>query len=171
MEEESMLFDSTRTLLRTVLQSLETGDEMRWDDHFESGNQCLYELHQMSRPAHQAYKIDKLNPKSGGAPVSGRTTRAIPHVKLMMGAIRRRDVVSALEFGRAAIVEMDGVNHSRPPAEPVAPIAQPAPQAKETPKQVKEPPKMVQRHKKPAARKRPTAAKANAVRTTVARST
>ena len=52
-----MLYDSTKSLLQSILRSLETGDETRWDDQTESGNACLYEMHQMSGPLYKAYKI------------------------------------------------------------------------------------------------------------------
>src|SRR5664279_1395557 len=45
-----MLYDSTKALLQSILRSLETTGEIRWDEHTESGNACLYEMHQMSRP-------------------------------------------------------------------------------------------------------------------------
>ena len=51
-----MLCDSTKTLLQTILQSLQAPDQAGWDDQIESGNQCLYEMHQMTRPSYRAYK-------------------------------------------------------------------------------------------------------------------
>jgi len=65
-----MLFESTTLLLRNLVHSLEDGDT-NWEDHLESGNQCIYELHQMSRP---------LN-RNAQATTSERAIRAIPHVK------------------------------------------------------------------------------------------
>jgi hypothetical protein len=57
-----MLYDSTKNLLQSILRSLETGDESRWDDLTESGNACRYEMHQMSGSQYKAYKSDKRNP-------------------------------------------------------------------------------------------------------------
>ena len=54
-----MLYDSTKALLQSILRSLETSDEIRWDEHTESGNACLYEMHQMARPLYKAYRTDK----------------------------------------------------------------------------------------------------------------
>jgi hypothetical protein len=51
-----MLSDSTKTLLKTILESLQAPKEVGWDDQIESGNQCLYEMHQMTRPSYRAYK-------------------------------------------------------------------------------------------------------------------
>src|SRR2546428_1799375 len=98
-----MLFESTKTLLRGIVQSLEKGDTSVWDDRLESGLQCQYELHQMSRSSTRAYKI-------GSVPIADRAIRAIPHVRLMTIAIRRRNQIAALESGRAAIVALDDSN-------------------------------------------------------------
>ena len=62
-----MLYDSTKSLLQSILRSLETDDETRWDDQTESGNACLYEMHQMSRPLYKAYKSDSLERELIGA--------------------------------------------------------------------------------------------------------
>jgi hypothetical protein len=96
-----MLFDSTTALLRSMVDSLERGDETAWDDHLEYGNQCIYELFQMSRPERRKY-IGHV------AKVFDRASRAIPHVKLMNRAIRQRDRATAIKCGRAAVSEMSG---------------------------------------------------------------
>ncbi len=97
-----MLYDSTKTLLRTILQSLERADQTAWDDHVESSKACLYEMHQMSGRLYKAYKTDR------GSQVTDpeKVNRAIPHVRLMASAIRRRDQAKAIESGRAALAEM-----------------------------------------------------------------
>lgn len=92
-----MLYTSTKTLLRTIIQSLEVTPEGGWDDQIESGKECLYEMYQMSRPG-VASAVDNL--------ASQKLGRAIPHVKLMLGSIRRGDRTTALEKGRAAIAEL-----------------------------------------------------------------
>jgi len=51
-----MLYDSTKSLLRGILQSLETPGNVGWDDQVESGKQCLYEMHQMARPEYKGYR-------------------------------------------------------------------------------------------------------------------
>lgn len=45
-----MLYDSTKTLLRTIIQSLETIDECAWEDQIESAQECVFEMHQMNGP-------------------------------------------------------------------------------------------------------------------------
>ncbi|SRR6266567_842881 len=102
-----MLYDSTKSLLRGILQSLETPNGVGWDDQVESGKQCLYEMHQMARPEYKGYRTEGPNGKPAGpVPVSAKVTRAIPHVKVMVHAIRRKDQATALESGKAALAEM-----------------------------------------------------------------
>ena len=163
-----MLFESTRILLRSIVQSMEKGDLATWDDHLESGIQCLYELHQMSRPASKAYKIDSKS--QGGGPVSDRAIQAIPHVKVMVGAIRRRDQSAAVQAGMAAVGEMNGNPVPKPrPVEPppvavvaVVPpvpvlVVAPAAPVKRTPvvKAKKRPVVAVAKAKKSALKRRP----------------
>jgi hypothetical protein len=101
-----MLHDSTKGLLIKMVMSLEkTGDA--WDDDAESGRECLYEMHQMTRPTFRAYRSDSAETKwRTRLPDAAKLNRAMPHVKLMVSAIRRRDRVMALASGRAALAEM-----------------------------------------------------------------
>lgn len=102
-----MIYDSTKILLQGILRSLETREGVVWDDHWESGKQCLYEMHQMSRPQYKGYRTEGQNGKAPiVVPVSTKVNRAIPHVKLMVSAIRRKDQATALECGKAALAEM-----------------------------------------------------------------
>ena len=103
-----MLYDSTKGLLQSILLSLEAIDDTRWDDRFESGNACLYEMHQMSGPLYKAYRSDHLATNVlAQACLPERLSRAIPHVKTMVVAIRHKDQTGALESGKAALVEMN----------------------------------------------------------------
>jgi hypothetical protein len=92
-----MLYKSTKTLLRSILQSLEDADEIAWDDHIESGKECLYEMFQMTGPGATP---------AADVPVSENLSTAIPHVKSMLSAIRRRDRAMAVEHGKAAFAAM-----------------------------------------------------------------
>lgn len=104
-----MLYDSTKSLLQTILRALETADENRWDDQTESGNACLYEMHQMSGSLYKAYKPDRLNANSlAQSNLPEKLTRAMPHVRTMVIAIRHKDQIHALESGKAALAEMNG---------------------------------------------------------------
>ena len=105
-----MLCDSTKTLLQTILQSLQAPEQAGWDDPIESGKQCLYEMYQMTRPSYQAYKRISSEKWPTHIPDGARLTRAMPHVKAMMTAIRRKDRSSALESGKAALSEMNGTS-------------------------------------------------------------
>ena len=105
-----MLCDSTKTLLRTIVDSLKTPKQTGWYGAIEFGNQCLYEMHQMTRPSYQAHKTDRLNTWSSHIPDVAAFARAMPHVKAMMSAIYRKDRTTAVESGNAALAEMNGSN-------------------------------------------------------------
>jgi hypothetical protein len=101
-----MLYDSTKVLLRSMLWSLQSNAKVGWEDQVELGSECLYEIHQMARPKYQAYRHDPASKGPAMVPVYERAARAIPHVKSMVRAIRRKDQATALESGRAALAEM-----------------------------------------------------------------
>jgi hypothetical protein len=92
-----MLYTSTKTLLGNILQSLEEAGEIAWDDHVESGKECLYEMFQM---------MGRGCTPATEEPVRKNLNTAIPHVKSMLGAIRRRDRAKAVEHGKAAFAAM-----------------------------------------------------------------
>jgi hypothetical protein len=105
-----MLYDSTKGLLQSILRSLETGDEIAWDDQIESGNACLYEMHQMSGSLYKPYKSDSLNANSRAqSSLPEKLNRAMPHVRMMVIAIRHKDQARALESGKAALAEMNSI--------------------------------------------------------------
>jgi hypothetical protein len=104
-----MLYDSTKSLLQSILRALETVDDAGWDDQTESGNACLYEMHQMSGALNTPYKNATLAAQSNFVEW---LNRAIPHVRTMMIAIRHKDQIQALESGRAALAELNGTRPS-----------------------------------------------------------
>lgn len=143
-----MLYDSTKSLLQTILRSLESGDESRWDDQTESGNQCLYEMHQMSGRLYKAYKSDGLNVNSlAQSNLPEKLNRAMPHVRMMVIAIRHKDQARALENGKAALAEMNGVSSSVALACSIEATAE-----------SKESPNVVRQHQKPTRKRPPVAA-------------
>jgi len=93
--------------MRTILHSLDAPDQTGWDDPMESVNECLYEMHQMTRPSYGPYKTDRLN--TSHIPDVAAFARAMPHVKAMMTAIHHKDRTTAIESGNAALAEMNGV--------------------------------------------------------------
>jgi len=109
-----MLYNSTTSLLQSILLSLEANDETKWDDQTESGNACLYEMHQMSGPLYKAYRSDSLGANSVvQSTLPEKLNRAMPHVRTMVIAIRHKDQTRALESGKAALAEMNGIGHAR----------------------------------------------------------
>jgi hypothetical protein len=102
-----MLYDSTKTLLRTIVESLETTDEAAWEDQIESARECVFEMHQMNRALPLELRPEGVNERFPVAnPHCQKLDRAMPHVKSMMTAIRRRDKAAALESGRLALAQM-----------------------------------------------------------------
>jgi len=89
-----------------MLRSLQKPDNVGWEDHVELGGECLYEIHQMARPLYRGYRTDPVNRGPALVPVSERAARAIPHVKSMVKAIRRKDQVAAVDSVKAALAEM-----------------------------------------------------------------
>ncbi len=110
-----MLFESTTLLLQDIVHSLESNNETMWEDHLEFGNQCVYELYQMSRPSRPNDKSKSSRDTHGATPFE-RAIRAIPHVKAMNMAIRLKRRAAAIESGRAAIAEMSGMGIAQPSA-------------------------------------------------------
>ncbi|HXK05670.1 MAG TPA: hypothetical protein VMS37_24920 [Verrucomicrobiae bacterium] len=103
-----MLYDSTKVLLKGILDGLEKAKQPEWDGQIESCHQCLYEMHQMCRPSYRAYQSTSSDKRAAPRPNPEWLARAIPHVKLMLAAIRRRDRTGAMERGNAALAEMNG---------------------------------------------------------------
>jgi hypothetical protein len=89
-----------------ILRSLQSRDQVGWEDQIELGSECLFEIHQMARPLYQGYKADRSHGLPALVPIHQKASRAIPHVKTMMRAIRRKDQATAIESGRAALAEM-----------------------------------------------------------------
>jgi hypothetical protein len=104
-----MLYDSTKVLLSSILRSLEsagTTGKIGWEDQLELAGECSYEVHQMAHLLHKGYKTDSVNKAAMAVPVSERAARAVPHVKSLVRAIRRKDQAAAVESGKAALAEM-----------------------------------------------------------------
>jgi hypothetical protein len=100
-----MLYDSTKVLIRSMLRDMETVETVQWDSQVELGRECLYEMHQMTRPQYKGWRGDAKG-HSNGVSELVKATRAIPFVKSMVSAIRRKDQATAVISGRAALAEM-----------------------------------------------------------------
>jgi hypothetical protein len=101
-----MLYDSTKVLLSGILRSIENKEKIGWEDQLELAGQCSYEVHQMARLLYKGYRTDSVNKAPALVPVAERAARAVPHVKSLVRAIRRKDQVAAVESGKAALAEM-----------------------------------------------------------------
>jgi hypothetical protein len=101
-----MLYDSTKSLLRGMVCSLQGAAAVGWEDQIESAGECLYEMHQMARPLYKGHKPEDAGRARPAIPMCDRAVRAIPHVKSMVRAMRDRDQPSAVRSGKAALAEM-----------------------------------------------------------------
>ena len=114
-----MLCDSTKTLLRTIVQSLAASDKPAWDDLIESGQAFLYEMHQMTRPLYKAHNAAGSDGRFRvNMPDLAGLSRAMPHAKAMVVAIRHQDRATAIENGNAALAEIYASSASRLSASP-----------------------------------------------------
>jgi hypothetical protein len=109
-----MLYESTKALLQDMLDSLEKQRKLEWDYQVESCYECLYQMHQMCRPRYRAYQTGASGKWPVYVPNSERLSRAIPHVKLMLAAIRRKSRAMARKSGNAALAEMNGIRQPQP---------------------------------------------------------
>ena len=142
-----MLCESTKTLMQTILHSLTATEQTGWDDPTELGNECLFEMHQMTRPSYRAHKTTGSEKWPSHLPNIAAFSRAMPHVKAMMTAIRRKNRITAVENGNAALAEMNGS---------VSPRASKFSQAAES--------TIVRQHEEPAAKHRPVIKERNSPR-------
>jgi hypothetical protein len=102
-----MVYHSTKTLLCSIIQSLNAGDEAAWDDVVELGKVCVYEMSQMTRQSYQPCRKDSAHHQwPPRLPDSKKGIEAMPHVKAMMRAVRHRDQATALESAKAALAAM-----------------------------------------------------------------
>jgi hypothetical protein len=102
-----MVYDSTKTILRSIIQSLERADETAWDDRLELGRVCIYEMSQMTRQSYQPYRKDPAYAQwPSRLPDSKKGIQAMPHIKVMVSAIRLRDQATALQSAKAALAAM-----------------------------------------------------------------
>jgi hypothetical protein len=99
-----MWFGSTKTLLDSIIRSLKSGeqqDEAGWLAQTELAQACLSEMAELSEPVH--------GPPNGSAsryvhrPVADKLNRAMPHVRAMLEAMRKRDRQAALTHGETAL--------------------------------------------------------------------
>src|SRR5262249_13162059 len=75
--------------------------------------ECLYELHQMTRPSYRAYRTTSSDAQFPvHIPDFEGLRRAIPHVKSMVAAMRCKDRATALESGQAALAQTNAKGSS-----------------------------------------------------------
>lgn len=99
-----MWYGNTRNLLESSVRRLKNDapqDDADWQAQTELVQACLAEMVEMSEPI--------VNPSIGATsryvhrPVADKLNRAMPHVRLMLTAMRERDCATALGHGQTTL--------------------------------------------------------------------
>ena len=99
-----MFYGNTKNLLESIVRGLKTEapqNDAEWQAQTELVQVCLTEMVEMSEPA--------ANPSMGATsryvhhPVADKLNRAMPHVRLMLTAMRDRDRTTALAHGEVTL--------------------------------------------------------------------
>ena len=99
-----MWYGGTKTLLESIVRRLKIEapqDDAEWQAQIDVVQDCLREMSEMSEPT--------INPSKGVAsryvyrPVADKLNRAMPHVRLMLTAMRDRDRTTALAHGETTL--------------------------------------------------------------------
>ena len=94
--------DTPKETLNGILEWLAGTDEAGWEQQIELGEGCRSEMERMARPIYGRGK--RSGPERN--PDAPKLNRAIPHVRAMLTAMRRRDRTAALEHGRAGLAAL-----------------------------------------------------------------
>ena len=99
-----MFYGNTKSLLESVIRWLKTEaaeDEAAWQAQTDLVQTCLSEMVELSEPI--------LNPSVGATsryvhrPAADKLNRAMPHVRSMLVAMRKRDRVTAMAHGETTL--------------------------------------------------------------------
>jgi len=99
-----MWYGNTKNLLESIVRGLKTEppqDDAEWQAQTELVQACLAEMVEMSEPT--------VNQSMGATsryvhhPVADKLNRAMPHVRLMLTAMRDRDPTTALGHGEVTL--------------------------------------------------------------------
>ena len=99
-----MWYGNTKNLLESIVRGLKTQppqDDAEWQAQTDLVQGCLAEVAEMSEPT--------VNQSMGATsryvhhPVADKLNRAMPHVRLMLTAMRDRDRTTALAHGEVTL--------------------------------------------------------------------
>ena len=102
-QENPMWYGNTKNMLESVVRRLKTEasqNDAEWQAHTELVKACLEEIVEMSEST--------VNPSKGASryvhrPVADKLSRAMPHVRSMLTAMRERDRTTALAHGETTL--------------------------------------------------------------------
>ncbi|HZM10049.1 MAG TPA: hypothetical protein VFC15_07550, partial [Candidatus Limnocylindrales bacterium] len=99
-----MWYGSTKNLLESIVRGLNTEppqNDAEWQTQTDLVQACLAEMAELAEPT--------VNPANGFTsryvhhPVADKLNRAMPHVRLMLTAMRDRDRTTALAHGEVTL--------------------------------------------------------------------
>jgi hypothetical protein len=99
-----MFYGNTKSVLESIVRWLKTEpspNDAEWQAHTDLVQACLAEMVEMSEST--------VNPSKGVSsryvhrPVADKLTRAMPHVRSMLTAMRDRDLTTALAHGETTL--------------------------------------------------------------------
>ena len=102
--ENPMWYGNTKNLLESIVRGLRTEapqNDAEWQAQTDLVQACLAEMAELSEPI--------VNPSKGATsryvhrPVADKLNRAMPHVRLMLTAMRDRDRSTALAHGETTL--------------------------------------------------------------------
>ena len=99
-----MWYGNTKNLLESIVRGLKTEppqNDAEWQAQTELVQACLTEMVEMSEPAVNPSK--RATSRYVHRPVADKLNRAMPHVRLMLTAMRDRDRTAALAHGEVTL--------------------------------------------------------------------
>jgi hypothetical protein len=99
-----MWYGNTKALLGSIVRRLKAEapqDDAEWQAQTELVQVCLAEMVEMSQPIVNPSK--RATSRYVHRPVADKLNRAMPHVRLMLTAMRERDRATALAHGETTL--------------------------------------------------------------------
>jgi hypothetical protein len=101
-----MLYKGVETTLQRTVKWLLKGNDAKswWDAHTEHAEACLSEMVQMSQPVPDPTMVLGSQPE---VDLSRQAlVRVVPHVRIMVAAMQKRDRPAALKSGQEALAQL-----------------------------------------------------------------
>ena len=103
-QESPMWYGNTKNLLESIVRGLKTQppqDDAEWQAQTDLVQGCLAEMVEMSEPT--VNSANGTTSRYVHRPVADKLNRAMPHVRLMLTAMREQDRTTALAHGETTL--------------------------------------------------------------------